>query len=781
MASKLDWDKLIKFNVTIARKKDGSKIASRFNITKGYKKFEISEELDRPNYGFLCGKKSNVVVIDVDVKNGKDGVKALKDLNIDIDSYDTYTVKTRNGFHYYFKYNEKWNKSHLLANGIDILSNNSNCFAGEGYEVINNTSFKELTEDLYRAIYPVDTIKEKKIKKKDEDEKPKTQQDKYNDIIKQIDKINPKWIDQYNTWLIGAKCIKLNIQDENLALKAYLYYCERSFHIRKFEENELIYKFHQLTTDVKEDSLTYLINKIDINHENKLMIDLLKSAFDDTTIIKYFIKVYDNYKSFNKDLYYFNGNFWIKGDTKYIIFDIDSMYDDLNKFLPSLFKDEDLYNKSKMLLKLRSVTYKKTLIEGIIGYVSVDKDLWDLNIDLLGFQNGVYDLKQGIFRNGVKEDYISLIIDYDYKESTPEEFDNVMNHFNKIMPFQEEKDLLLLLLSTCLSGRHLEKFIVCTGKGSNSKDALFTYLLTATLGPYYYRLNNTAITQKIKGDQSVSIASMNKKRCVVTSEPRAEDKVQTAFVKELTGSKSISYRGLYSNDTHVNLHETLFMLCNDKPDLDKSDEAIKRRLIVLPFRSTFKPKEDMDKYDLVEGENNVFIADEDVKSDSFLNKMKLPLMNVLLHYYQKFKADGYLIQSLPKSIIKLNDKYLEISDEFMNWFNTVYKKTTNKKKYVKISDVYENYKISDYYMNLTKEQKRKNNKSKFVEMIENNVNLKIFYKSHYKDDYDTITNKYNINVKTVLTNYIIRQEDDKDDEESKDDDEDDKDDENLID
>lgn len=749
-------DKLIKFNVTIVYKEDGTKDYEKFNITQKYKTKKKSEIITGDNYGFLCGKVSDVVVIDVDIKNGKDGVKALLDLGIDMNKYNTYTVKTRHGFHYYFKYNNKWSKSYLLHKlGIDILSNKLNCFAGKGYDVINDVEFKELSDELYNAIYPKCNTPTKKSKKQilpivaNDSIIPTTTE--YNEVIAKVNKINPKWIDEYSTWIVGAKCIKLLIKDDTLALKAFLYYCNKSFHIRKFEESDLIKQFNNFKTDVKPNSLDILINKVDESNEDILELKLLRSPFDDTTIIEYFLKVNDNYKSYNNTLYYFNGNNWIKGDSKYLIADIDSMYRKLYNYIQSKYEDEELGKILKKILVLRSIKYKENLIKGIVGYVSVDKDLWDLNDDLIGFKNGVYDLLNDTFRSGTKEDYISMIINYEYKESTNEELNNVKEHFNKIMPVKEERDLLLLLLSTCLSGRHLEKFIVCTGKGRNSKDALFTYLLERTIGPYYYRLNNTAITQTIKGDQNQSIANANKKRAIITTEPDQNVKVKTGMVKELTGGKSIAMRGIYSNDTHVNLNETLFMLCNDKPDLDRSDDAMLSRLIVIPFRSTFMAKELMDEDGIKEGENNVFAANENVKSDQFLDNMKLPFMNLMLEYFKIFRNNGYLIQTLPESIKALNALYLEESDEFMNWFNSEYEKTNSKSDIVKINEIFSLYKLSEFYTNLTKEQKRKNNKSKFIEMIQNNVSLKIFFKERLFLD--------GVNYRTIITNYKERNDD----------------------
>jgi phage/plasmid-associated DNA primase len=488
---------------------------------------------------------------------------------------------------------------------------------------------------------------------------------------------------------------------------------------------------------------------------NKLSLDLIKSSFDDTTIIEFFLKRFNKYKSYDGVIYCFNGSHWVKGSTQYIINDIDLMYRDLYKLIQTNYKDEELLKYLKKILSLRSIKYKENLIKGIIGYVQVEKDLWDLNDDLLGFRNGVYDLARNKFRAGMYEDYITMVIDYDYEKSPKEHLLWVEDYFKKIMPVVAERELLLLLLATTLGGRHLEKFIVCTGSGRNGKDTTFTMLMSRVLGPYYYNCNPAAFTQKIKSDQNVSVANFDKMRAVVTTEPDKDETIKTSLIKSITGADQTAMRTLYSTKTKVNLNETLFMLCNDKPLLDRSEQAMLERLIIIPFRISFKTAAFMAENGLVEGENNVYTANEQMKDHTYLDQMRLRTFNYLLPYYRKFRKDGYLIQSIPESIRKLNESYMEESDEFMNWFNSEYEKTTEKTDIVKLSDVFKNYCQSDFYINLTKKEKRANNKTKFIEKVSTNVSLKIFYKECHQPMIDG----KRICMRNVLTNYKVRQED----------------------
>jgi hypothetical protein len=52
---------------------------------------------------------SGLTVIDVDIKNGKNGLKYLKEDGIDLNDYDTIKVSMPSGgLHYYFRFDPKF-------------------------------------------------------------------------------------------------------------------------------------------------------------------------------------------------------------------------------------------------------------------------------------------------------------------------------------------------------------------------------------------------------------------------------------------------------------------------------------------------------------------------------------------------------------------------------------------------------------------------------------------------------------------------------------------------
>ena len=83
--------------------------------------------------------------------------------------------------------------------------------------------------------------------------------------------------------------------------------------------------------------------------------------------------------------------------------------------------------------------------------------------------------------------------------------------------------------------------------------------------------------------------------------------------------------------------------------------------------------------------------------------------------------------SIPKSVEKRNRAYLEGSSDILGWFYDCYEKTENINDIVKLEDIFELIQLSEYYKNLTKQEKREYNKKAFYSKISENVFLRKYY------------------------------------------------------
>jgi hypothetical protein len=185
----------------------------------------IESVINNNNVGFVVktGIESGIVIIDWDDKpTTYPESKELLDLCL---NRDTLTVKTPgNGYHFYFKYNNKLpgNRRHIFDN-IDIRSNEGCCYFGERNDGIytfidKNKKIKSVTDNIIELIYSYKKINIKSFKRIIKENKVKV----INPIDTLIDnpivnevfnltekdfkwllfKLDDSYLYQYNLWMV---------------------------------------------------------------------------------------------------------------------------------------------------------------------------------------------------------------------------------------------------------------------------------------------------------------------------------------------------------------------------------------------------------------------------------------------------------------------------------------------------------------------------------------------------------------------------------------------------
>lgn len=107
---------------------------------------------------------------------------------------------------------------------------------------------------------------------------------------------------------------------------------------------------------------------------------------------------------------------------------------------------------------------------------------------------------------------------------------------------------------------------------------------------------------------------------------------------------------------------------------------------------------------------------------------------------------------MPDLCKQRSNDYLACSDDIYDWFSTIYEYSDNVLEPISISDVYEHFKSSSLYINMSKIDKRKYSLKYFIEKIRTNIFLQNYYrpkdsfinKAYYK--YQSIVNFKEINI-----------------------------------
>ena len=321
------------------------------------------------------------------------------------------------------------------------------------------------------------------------------------------------------------------------------------------------------------------------------------------------------------------------------------------KKIKGLDKQRSLLMKEK--LKLKDTTFRRKIIEECKD-IFLDREFdskKDQNRFLMGFENGVLDLKEG-FRQGRKDDYITMSTGYDYKECENPQVDT---YFNQVFVKDEMRYYTLNYLASILEGGNKQKKMVFwTGIGDNSK-SLLEKLCMSTFGDYAGLLPVSYFTAKKQG-ATTEINRVKKCRIVFINEPSKTDILDVGLLKELTGNDKIQLRKLF-NEAEDNTEPVQFksvVCCNKLPIIQSDDIATWNRIRVIDFESKFVD-------DNPDETKNEFKKDVDF---SFTLEFQQAFMTLLYKLY-KTGFDTYE----PEQVKGATYKFQARNDEIRNFIN----------------------------------------------------------------------------------------------------------------
>jgi P4 family phage/plasmid primase-like protien len=343
---------------------------------------------------------------------------------------------------------------------------------------------------------------------------------------------------------------------------------------------------------------------------------------------------------------------------------------ELYKQLYNYYKDNEFDKNKIKSLKQTIKSFDNTMLKNnmlteLMEIYTINKNQnrdfihkLDSNNYLIGFNNGVYDLSKFEFRKGRADDYISLSVGYDYKDKHTDKYNELLQFLEDIQPNKEERDYMLTYLSIGLIGNLLELFTILTGCGRNGKSKLIE-LLKTTFGDYFGSVQSQMFTRPRPDADSPDpgLLYLAKKKIVIASEPEKNSKLNSGFIKFITGRDSSSLRKCHSNDmVDFTAKFITLLICNDIPDCDDIDNAFSKRLRCINFPTEFvsEPKKDNQKK-------------IDVKINQNFDYWCLDFMLLLIEYYKNYVKTHEL--KATENILKWTNQYKEDTDLYLQFLN----------------------------------------------------------------------------------------------------------------
>lgn len=131
------------------------------------------------------------------------------------------------------------------------------------------------------------------------------------------------------------------------------------------------------------------------------------------------------------------------------------------------------------------------------------------------------------------------------------------------------------------------------GSGANGKSTLLETMLTG-LGDYAQPADSSLLLSRTQDAVRNDVARLAGVRFVPTGETESGRHLAEALIKKLTGGDTVTARYLYSEFFDFRSQAKLFLATNHKPIIRGNDNAIWRRIRLVPFLVII-PEDEQDK------------------------------------------------------------------------------------------------------------------------------------------------------------------------------------------
>lgn len=348
-----------------------------------------------------------------------------------------------------------------------------------------------------------------------------------------------------------------------------------------------------------------------------------------------------------------------------------------------------------LINKLKNRTFKNNMLSESFERFHVENFILklDSNPDLMGMANGVLEAgdTKAVMRRGKPEDFISRSTSIMWRNDLHYKHPLVLkllDWIRKVFPNKELLEYFGKISASCIRGRNSDKlFPIMTGCGDNSK-SMIKKLFECAFGNYCITFPTSLFTDKRKGGPSPAVARSKYAHIAFVQEPDADNPLKNGTIKEMTGGDRFFTRFLNDNGGEIEPTFTLILMCNTTPMIPHSDNAMKNRVRLIPYLSTWvnNPPKSLDEQFKV----------RKFQKDPFFEKQIPELAPAFLWWlikmYSKYIKEGLkepeLVLASTKEYWDENDMYKQFIDENLTKAYKEDGKTIDEESKITLSELY---------------------------------------------------------------------------------------------
>eukprot|EP00798_Chlamydomonas_sp_ICE-L_P008428 gene8428-biopygen3767 len=331
-------------------------------------------------------------------------------------------------------------------------------------------------------------------------------------------------------------------------------------------------------------------------------------------------------------------------------------------------------------------------------------DMFTVTLLPIVVNNGVFDSLSRdtvVFRKVEMTDNISRCAKWDYQGEDNHHLkrcrDELDDFLRKLMPVDEERDVVLAFFAGLLSGRRKEKkFLAFTDKtsGDNGKSTLLA--LFGSFFDEYGSSNGTKFLTKgsfarSRDDHDAGLKPMKGVRLLVAEEMKPNIALDEALIKRIAGGEGVRVcvRSCGTGNSFDFMWQAgVVMIFNegDCPKFDGGDSAFVKRMIIVPMRSNFLIHPDPQREHEFERRDD--LAD-------ILPTWRSALAQLLIEHFRR-PGRSRIFDTLPVSMTEWKSGIADSVNPLAEWLEEVVEVTGASSDAVWIGDLKSRWKVSHY-------------------------------------------------------------------------------------
>lgn len=324
----------------------------------------------------------------------------------------------------------------------------------------------------------------------------------------------------------------------------------------------------------------------------------------------------------------------------------------------------------------------------------VDK-FFDTNPALMGWNNCISEVynKKVFVRPGKMEDFVTMNSDISYDENEytwdHPKITEVLYWFETAFVDPDLVDCFLKICSSFLYGRNVEKsvYAFCGPTGDNSK-SMVQLMLERLFAVYCINFPVSVLTdaRQSGGGPSPELAQAKGARIANVAEPDGKIPFMGSLIKRYSGGDTFFARGNHQDGGAIEAMFKMILYCNAVPPIDGADEAVEKRLKIIPFLSKYcnnAPKDIDEQF-----AKRRFPMDP--LFEKKINLFRRPMLWIVINYYEKYSSEGIVP---PQIVVDYTKQYWEDNDPYKLFKNENLVETNSDGDKISITNCYKIFKV----------------------------------------------------------------------------------------